>query len=216
MTLPFQDRRDAGQQLAGMLRQQTLDDNPIVLALPRGGVPVGAEIAQALRVPLDVLVVRKLGLPAQPELAMGAIASGGAEYLNQPLVDAVGVSAESIELVRQREAVELRRRETTYRGDRPPPLLRGRTVIVVDDGIATGATMHAALLALRGAMPQRIVVAVPVAAADALSSLQDLADIVVCLHAPSRFDAVGQFYRHFDQTTDAEVRALLATKAPNR
>lgn len=207
--VPYADRRAAGRALASALA--TYRDTPglVVLALPRGGVPVAYEVAQALQAPLDVLVVRKLGLPFQPEVAMGAIASGGAVVFNREVLDIAGVMQAEIDTVLQREHAELQRREQAYRGSRPPLQLEGRTVLLVDDGLATGATMEAAVQALRSLQPARLVVAVPVAAADAAARLQALADEVVCPLLPEHFRAVGLWYRDFSQTSDDEVLALL-------
>jgi putative phosphoribosyl transferase len=180
-----------------------------VLGLPRGGVPVAAEVARALGAELDVLVVRKLGLPWQPELAMGAIASGGAQVLNQEVLQLAAVDDAAFQAVLAREREELARRERLFRGQRPPVDVAGRTVIVVDDGVATGATLRAGLAAMRMLKPARLVAAVPVAPPDTLALLADEADEVVCLSSPVDFLAVGTAYRDFDQTGDAEVRALL-------
>jgi putative phosphoribosyl transferase len=209
----FHDRFDAGRQLAGILKAYAGRDDVIVLGLPRGGVPVAHEVATALGAPLDVLVVRKLGLPRQPELAMGAIASGGAMYLNEDVLRSIPVDEATVHAVERRERVELARRERLYRGKRSPPQVRGRTVIVVDDGLATGASMQAAVMALRSLRPARIVVAVPVAPADAIRRLDGVPDDFVCVLTASDFRAVGQFYRDFDQTTDAQVRQLLLDHA---
>jgi putative phosphoribosyl transferase len=184
-----------------------------VLALPRGGVPVGYAVARALGIPLDVFLVRKLGVPGEEELAMGAVASGGIRVLNQTVVRALAVSAEQIEAVARRETEELARRERLYRGDRPPPDVRGRRVILVDDGIATGASMRGAIAAVRARGAGRIVVAVPVAAAATAAALAAEAEEVVCLATPEPFHAVGIWYREFAQTSDEEVRALLADAA---
>jgi predicted phosphoribosyltransferase len=206
----FADRADAGRTLARALASFSGASDAIVLGLPRGGVPVASEIAHALALPLDVLVVRKLGLPWQPELAMGAIASGGAIVLNEDvLAHAVG-REELIEQVKLRELAELRRRELEFRGMRPAPVVAGRTTIVVDDGLATGATMEAAVRALRTLGAARIVVAVPVASAEARDRIALLADEIVCLETPRYFSAVGQWYRDFEQTSDTEVSRLLA------
>ncbi len=206
----FLDRKDAGRALARMLTRYRADTNTIVLALPRGGVPVGYEVASALGLPLDVLVVRKLGLPSQPELAMGAVASGGAVVLNEDVVRYLPRGSDAVEQVKAREMQELARREESYRGDRPALQMRGRTGILVDDGLATGATMEAAARALRSLHAQRIVVAVPVASIEARERIAAVADEVVCLQAPPFFSAVGQWYDRFDQTEDEEVRELLA------
>jgi len=206
----FADRSDAGRRLAEKLGACAGRDDLVVLALPRGGVPVAYEIAAALGAPLDVLVVRKLGAPGQPELAMGAIASGGLRILNDDVVRGLAVPEETIERVAAAERRELARRERACRGGAHEPLdVRGRTAIVVDDGLATGATMHAAVRALRQREPARIVVAVPTAAADGVERLRAEADRVVCLATPEPYIAVGVWYRDFRQTTDEEVRRLL-------
>jgi predicted phosphoribosyltransferase len=207
----FQDRAEAGQFLARDLKH--LRDTPglIVLALPRGGVPVGFEIARALHAPLEAFVVRKLGVPGQEELAMGAVASGGVRVLNPEVVAALGhFAAIAIERVTVREKEELRRREEQYRGARPFPELEGRTVILVDDGLATGATMRAAARAVRARNPARLIIAVPVAPESSCDEMRSEADDVVCAFTPEPFFGVGQFYENFQQTTDDEVRELLA------
>lgn len=205
----FADRAEAGRLLAGELRRFAGRADVLVLALPRGGVPVGAEVARALGAPLDVFLVRKLGAPGQPELAMGAVASGGVRVVNTEVVTALGVPPEVIEAVTREEWLELRRREREYRGDRPPPDVRNQTVILIDDGLATGASMRAAVAALRRLDPARVVVAVPVAAADTCEMLRGQADEVVCARMPEPFRAVGWWYENFSQTTDEEVRRLL-------
>ena len=205
--MTFLDRPDAGRALAAAVAGRW--DDAVVLGLPRGGVPVAAEVAAALRAPLDVFVVRKLGLPAHPELAMGAIATGGVRVLNDAVLSRSGVPAHVVDEVAARELVELQRREGAYRGDRPPVDVRGRTAVLVDDGLATGATVHAAVLAVRAAGPARVVVAVPVGSPEACRRLSGVADEVVCPHAPEHFRAVGEHYRDFTQTTDDEVRAAL-------
>jgi putative phosphoribosyl transferase len=212
----FRDRRDAGRQLAGKLEAYARRTDVVVLALPRGGVPVGYEVAHALDAPFDVVTVRKLGVPDQPELAMGAIASGGATFLNKGVLSAKRVTDDAMRKVEKRERAELDRREKLYRGTRPALEIRGKTVILVDDGIATGASMHAAIMALRSRLPARIVIAVPVAPADVMARLEQAADELVCVLTSVEFFAVGQFYRDFDPTTDADVRRLLdeARKAP--
>lgn len=182
---------------------------PLVLALPRGGVPVAYEIATKLRAPLDVLVVRKLGMPGHEELALGAVASGGAEVINHDLVRSLRVSDAALTAVRQLELAELARREQEYRGDRPPLSVRGRDVIVVDDGVATGATVRVAIAALRQAGANRVTVAVPLASPDVALQLERLADDLVCLETPEPFGSVGRWYGRFEQTTDAEVRRIL-------
>lgn len=210
MTRVFADRVEAGRALARALDKYAGRSDTTILALPRGGVPVGREIARALGLPLDVMVVRKLGLPVQPELAMGAIASGGAVVLNEDVLRFLDDRATGLEAVKSRELAEVLRRERSYRGDRPPLAMAGRTAILVDDGLATGATMEAAVRALRALDADRVVVAVPVSSVEALERVSALADEVVCLEAPRFFSAVGQWYRNFEQTSDEEVRELLA------
>ena len=212
----FEDRRDAGRALARAISGLVLD-RPIVLALPRGGVPVAAEIADALQAPLDILVVRKLGAPWQPELAIGAIASGGIRVLNHALIEQIpGLDENAIEAIAAKETDELLRRERAYRGDRPYPGLAGRDVLLVDDGMATGATMRAAVEAVRSRSPARIIVAVPTGSRDAVVDVGRLADEVICLESPAFFYAVGQFYRDFGQTTDEEVRDCLERVGANQ
>lgn len=206
----FRDRADAGQQLARRLEAYANRPDVLVLALPRGGVPVGFEVAQALNVPLDVFLVRKLGVPDQPELAMGAVATGGVRVLNEDVVHALRIPPQVIDAVAAEELRELERRERVYREGRPAPDVRGRTVILVDDGLATGSTMRAAVAALRRQDPARIVVAVPTAAPSVCQEFRALVDDVVCLITPEPFYAVGLWYRDFSQTTDEEVRDLLA------
>src|SRR3954470_16235540 len=201
MTLKrFRDRAHAGRLLAERLAEYAGRDDVIVLALPRGGVPVGFEIAQALDVPLDVYMVRKLGVPGHEEYALGAIATGGVRVLDTQLVESLGLPAEWIEAIDAKERRELHRRERAYRGDRPPPDVAGRTVILVDDGLATGATMLAALEALRADDPARVVAAVPVADPAVCDRLSDAADEVVCLLTPQPFRAVSVWYEDFSQT----------------
>lgn len=208
-TKRFRDRADAGRALAGALQRYLGRPDTIVLGLPRGGVPVAGEVARALGLALDVLVVRKIGVPFQPELAMGAVASGGAVSVNHDVIRMTGVTAAQFERVRAREEAELHRREQVFRGNRPHPAVHGRTVIVVDDGLATGASMRAALMALRQLGAARLVVAVPVAPPDAAQRFAGACDEFVCVASPPGFAAVGQFYEQFGQTSDAEVRALL-------
>ena len=211
--LPFRHRDEAGHALAERLAPLAGSwdrTKAMVLALPRGGVPVARPIAQALGLPLDVLIVRKLGVPGQPEFAMGAIASGGLRVLNEDVVRELDISAATVDSVARAETLELARREQLYRGQRPPLAIGGRTVIVVDDGLATGATMRAAVQALRTQAPARIVVAVPVAAADTAARLRSEADEVVTVATPEPFVAVGRWYRDFEQVEDAEVRRVLA------
>jgi putative phosphoribosyl transferase len=209
-TTRFRDRTEAGRVLAERLREYADGDDVVVLALPRGGVPVAHEVAKALDAPLSVVVARKLGVPGYPELAMGAIASGGSVVLDEGLVGRLGVSRQQLQQVVIDEAGEVARREELYRGGRELPDLEGKTVILVDDGLATGATMRAAALALRELNPAKIVVAVPVAAEETCRQFEDVADDVVCAVTPRPFYAVGQWYEDFDQTTDEEVRDLLA------
>jgi predicted phosphoribosyltransferase len=207
--LIFRDRAEAGRRLAEMLRHYAKRPDVLVLALPRGGVPVGYEVARALSVPLDVFLVRKLGFPGQEEFAMGAIASGGARVLNTSLIHRMHVTPETVAAVAEKEMRELERREKTYRDSNPLPVVRGKTVILVDDGLATGASMYAAAAALRQQDPARIVVAVPVGAPSTCEDFGALVDEVVCAEAPEAFSAVGQWYHDFNQTTDEEVRGLL-------
>jgi len=206
----FQDRTDAGRQLAEELLSYGGRDDVIVLALPRGGVPVAFEVAQRLSIPLDVFVVRKLGVPGHEELAMGAIASGGVRVLNEDVLYVLPDAQSIVEMVTAIEREELKRRERNYRSDRPAPEVRGRTVILVDDGLATGATMRAAASALRQQGAAKIIVAVPVGAPSTCHEIRSVADEVVCLQTPGSFMGVGQYYEDFSQTTDEEVRELLA------
>jgi putative phosphoribosyl transferase len=207
--LLFRDRRDAGRHLARKLRAYA-DSDAVVLALPRGGVPVGYEVATALGLPLDVFIVRKLGLPGHEELAMGAIASGGASVMNPAVLARFRVPERAIEEVVAREREELQRREAAYRGGHPPVEVAGRTAILVDDGLATGSSMQAAVLALRRRDPLRIVVAVPVAPAETCREFEELVDDTVCAVTPQPFYAVGEWYEDFSQTGDEEVSELLA------
>jgi putative phosphoribosyl transferase len=206
----FRDRTDAGRVLATHLAAYAGRPGVLVLALPRGGVPVAFEVAQALDAPLDVFLVRKLGVPGHEELAMGAIASGGIRVVNPTIVHDLRIGQATIDAVAAREEQELARREAAYRGGRPEPAVAGRTAILVDDGLATGATMRAAITALREQGPRRIVVAVPVAAAVTCDELRREVDEVVCAHAPEMFYAVGTWYADFSPTTDAEIHELLA------
>jgi predicted phosphoribosyltransferase len=209
--LPFADRRHAGTVLAGQLQQFAGNPDLVVLALPRGGVPVAVEVAQSLGAPMDVFVVRKLGMPGHPELAMGAIASGGVRVMNDYILNRYRPSASAIEAVLRAERAELERRERAYRNGRPPLPIEGRTVILVDDGLATGSTMRAAVLAIRRLRPSRVVVAVPVGAHETCDALRAIADEVVCALMPEPFSAVGLWYGDFSQTTDDDVRQLLSS-----
>lgn len=209
----FRDRTQAGQFLAIKLRAYANRPDVLVLALPRGGVPVAFEVAKALRAPLDVIVVRKLGVPGQEELAMGAIASGGVYLLNEDVVGALGLSKETIEQIIVREQREVERREHLYRGSRPAPDIRGRTMILVDDGLATGATMRAAVAAIRQQQPAAVIIAVPVAASTTCEELEAEGERVVYLIRAATFIAVSVWYRDFPQTTDKEVRNLLEQAA---
>ncbi|AIP62578.1 phosphoribosyltransferase [Burkholderia thailandensis] len=205
----FRDRVDAGRQLAAHLADYANRDDVVVLALPRGGVPVAFEVAKALRAPLDVLIVRKLGAPGNPELAMGAIAAGGIVLLEQSVLHAMRVTDRELADTIERERGELARREAAYRDGRAPPAVEGRTVIVVDDGIATGSTMLAALEAVRARKPAKLVAAVPVASPSSAQKVKAAADAIVCVMRPDWLMGIGQFYRNFDQTSDDEVCALL-------
>lgn len=210
---PFRDRTEAGRRLAERLMAYANRSDTLVLALPRGGVPVGYEVARALGAPLDVLVVRKLGVPGQEELAMGAIATGGVLVSYDEVVREAGISPTVFQMVAAREQRELERREQAYRDRRPPPDVRGRTIILVDDGLATGTTMRAAAMALQQQEPANIIVAVPVAARGSTRQLRGLVDEIVVLLQPEPFYGVGLWYADFTQTTDDEVRALLARAA---
>jgi putative phosphoribosyl transferase len=209
----FADRREAGRYLAGKLTEYADRPDVLVLALPRGGVPVAYEVARALHAPLDVFLVRKLGVPGREELAMGAIATGGVLVLNEEVVRHLGIPREVLQAAIAAQQEELERRERIYRGDRPPPDVRGRTVILVDDGLATGSTMRAAVAALRRQGPARIVVAVPIGAPETCAEFDREADEVVCAMTPQPFYAVGLWYGDFSQTTDEEVRELLEKAA---
>jgi predicted phosphoribosyltransferase len=209
----FRDRAEAGRLLAARLEKYANQPDVIVLALPRGGVPVAYEVAKAVHAPMDVFIVRKLGVPGHEELAMGAVATGGVRVLNDQVVKGLGIPDYMIDAVVKWETEELKRRERLYRGDRPPPDVRGKTVILVDDGLATGSTMLAAVQALRQQGPGRIVVAVPVASPDTCELLKAYVNEVVCAVTPEPFYAVGFWYRDFSQTTDEEVRDLLQRSA---
>lgn len=205
----YRDREHAGAELASHLEHYKGRDDVVVLALPRGGVPVAYEVARALDVQLDVFLVRKLGVPQHPELAMGAIASGGVRVLNDDVVRWYGITEETIDAVARDEQAELSRREREYRDGRQPVALEHRTVLLIDDGLATGSTMKAAVQAVRAHRPARIVVAVPVGSPDTCREFADIADAIVCARTPVHFSAVGQWYHDFSQTTDAEVRERL-------
>jgi predicted phosphoribosyltransferase len=213
MTMIFHDRHDAGQQLAVRLATYAHRPDVLVLGLPRGGVPVAFEVAKALAAPMDIFLVRKLGVPGREELAMGAIASGGVRVVNAEVVRALDIPPEVIDRVAAEEERELARREWEYRDDRPPPEVAGKVVLLVDDGLATGSSMRAAVMALRQREPAEIVVAVPVGAAETCAALNRVADATVCAYTPEHFAAVGLWYADFSQTTDAEVRELLAAAA---
>jgi predicted phosphoribosyltransferase len=210
----FRNRREAGQVLATVLAAYRGRPDVVVLGLPRGGVPVAYEIATALHAPLDVMVVRKLGVPGHEELAMGAIASGGVQVVNEDVVRHLGLTPDILASVAAIEQQELARREQAYRGGRPPVTVEGRTVILVDDGLATGSTMRAAVAALRRRNPARIVVAVPVAAPETCEELKREVEDIVCAMTPTPFYGVGEWYEQFDQTRDEEVRDLLERAVP--
>jgi putative phosphoribosyl transferase len=212
-TKRFRDRAEAGRLVAELLRDYAGRDDVVVLALPRGGVPVGYEVARALGAPLDVFVVRKLGLPGHPELAMGALASGGLVVLNQGATKAIGIDEAAMRRVTEAELEEVERREALYRGTSEPPDVEGKTVILVDDGLATGSTMRAAAQAVQQLHPDRIVVAVPLAAEETCDEFRDVVDEIVCGVTPRPFHAVGLWYDDFSQTSDEEVRELLADAA---
>ena len=211
----FLDRADAGRQLAEQLTPYAGRSDVVVLGLPRGGLPVAHEVARELRVPLDAFLVRKLGVPGRAELAMGAIAEGGVEVLNDDVIHGLTIPQKVVQQVAVRERLELDRRDALYRGGRPHAAIRDRIVILVDDGLATGSTMQAAVTALRRLDPARIIVAVPVGASDTCNRLARFADEVVCLMAPEPFQAVGLWYEQFTQTTDDEVTRLLTPAEPS-
>ena len=206
----YRDRAEAGRRLAAQLTDYANRPDVLVLALPRGGVPVAYEVAKALRAPLDIFLVRKLGVPGHEELAMGAIATGGVRVLNEDVMRYISIPDAAIDAVAAKEQRELERREQLYRGDRPAPDVKGQTVILVDDGLATGSTMRAAAAALRQQKPARIVVAVPVSAVQTCDEYRMGVDEIVCAVTPEPFHAVGMWYEDFSQTTDEEVRELLA------
>ena len=207
--IPFKDRREAGRKLAQKLTVYAGQPDLLTLALPRGGVPVAYEVARALNAPLDIFLVRKLGLPGQEELAIGAIATGGVRVLNRDIIRMLSIPDELINFVARRELQELQRRERLYRGDRPPPEVRDRTIILIDDGLATGASMRAAVVSLRAQHPARIVVAVPIAAENVCEAFRTEVDEIICAVTPEPFYGVGRWYEDFSQITDQEVRILL-------
>ncbi len=209
----FTDREDAGVQLGAALKREPISGKVLVLGLPRGGVPVAFEVAKALDAPMDVMIVRKLGAPFNPELAVGAIARGGVTIYNERLLAQLGLAEQDVERIREREQAELARRERKYRGDRPFPDVKDKTVILVDDGIATGATMEAAVEAIRLLGPASVVVAVPTAARDSVARLARRADKVVALSTPEPYVAVGAWFQRFGQVPDAEVERLLSASA---
>lgn len=205
----FVDRIEAGQALAKRLSHLAGVPNLIILALPRGGLPIGFEVAKALQAPLNIFLVRKLGAPMHKEFAIGALAENGLRFINQQAVHQLGISETAIEQITAQEQQEIQRRTQLYRGNNPPPEIKGRTVVIVDDGLATGATMKVAIQALRNQHPQKIVVAVPVGAMDTCAELKQLADEFVCLATPVPFHAVGLWYQSFPQLSDADVISLL-------
>ena len=212
----FKNRSDAGAKLAARVASVGYGPDALVLGLPRGGVPVAYEVAEALGAPLDVFVVRKLGAPGREELALGAIASSGVRVLNEDVIDSLRISKEDVARVAEREGLELTRREQLYRGERPFPNMEGRTVILVDDGLATGASMRAAVAALRQKKPDRIAVAVPVAAPEVCAEFRREVDKIICLETPQPFYGVGMWYGAFPQTSDEEVRELLGRSLQKR
>jgi putative phosphoribosyl transferase len=207
--IPFKDRRDAGRTLAQKLTPYAGQPDLLILALPRGGVPVAYEVARALNAPLDIFLVRKLGLPGREELAIGAIATGGVRVLNRDIIRTLSIPDEVINFVARREIQELQRREQLYRGDRPALEVRDRTIIIIDDGLATGASMRAAVAGLRAHHPARIVVAVPIAAENVCEAFRTEVDEIICAITPEPFYGVGRWYENFSQITDQEVRILL-------
>lgn len=216
MAIQFRNRIEAGRLLSHRLLDYSNRRDVVVLALPRGGVPVAFEVAKVLNAPLEVFLVRKLGVPGHEELAMGAIASGGIRVLNQEVIESLGISPRTIDQVAATQQRELEEREKLYRGDRPLPDLRSRTIILIDDGLATGSTMRAAVAALRQQEPARIVVAVPTASPEACQEFESEVDEIVCAQTPEHFVAVGKWYRDFSQTSDQEVHDLLERAAQER
>src|SRR5438067_3757834 len=213
---PFANRHEAGIELASRLTKYRGRADVVVLALPRGGVPVAFEVAEALDAPLDTFIVRKLGMPGHPEFAMGAIASGGVRVLSDDVIRLYGITPDAVDAIARQELAELQRREREYRHGRPFVELRGRTVIIVDDGLATGASMRAAVQAVRAHAPSAVVVAVPVGAPSTCREFADITDETVCARTPEPLSAVGLWYRDFSQTSDEEVRALLERHADRR
>ncbi len=211
--LPFQNREQAGRLLAPKVAAAVPDAGAVIVALPRGGAPVAREIALALKAPLDLMTVRKLGVPGQEELAFGAIASGGRQFIDQTLVDSLQLTPAEIEAVLADQQKELKRREQLYRGGRPALVLKGKTVVLVDDGMATGSTMAVAIQAVRGMRPERVVIAAPVASQQACVLCQTLGAQCVCLATPDPFEAVGRWYKDFSQVTDGQIRALLSLES---
>jgi putative phosphoribosyl transferase len=216
MPLPYKNRIEAGGQLADLLQPYVNGPDVLILALPRGGVPIAYEVARRLRIELDLMLVRKLGVPGHEELAMGAIAPGGTLVLNEEVIRGLAISDEAIERVAAAEFQELRRREHAYRGERPVPRIQSRRVILVDDGLATGATMRAAVAVVRQEQPAEVVVAVPVAPPDTVAALRQEADAVICPATPEPFLGIGRWYEDFAQVTDGDVRALLERARQHR
>lgn len=208
--MQFKNRTEAGKQLAEKLKHYQNHPNALVLALPRGGVPVAWEVVRALHLPLDLFLVRKLGMPGHEELALGAIATGGVRVLNQALIQSLHFTERELDTIAQAEQQELERRQWAYRGSRPLPKIRGQIILLIDDGLATGASMRVAVLALRRQQPARIVVGVPIAAPEVCDEFRDEVDEIVCVATPEPFMAVGLWYQDFAQVTDEEVRALMA------
>ena len=215
MKTRFRDRTEAGRYLATQLKAYQNQPNVLVMALPRGGVPVAYKVARALNLPLDVCLVRKLGVPGHPELALGAIAAGGIRVLNDDIFSCHNISKETLERVTAEESRELQRRDRVYRGDQPRPVIRDQTIILIDDGIATGATMRAAIAVLKAQRPQKIIVATPVAPLETHHALSEEADQVICLATPTPFYALSFWYENFAQVTDDEVRKLLDQQSHN-
>lgn len=205
----FSDRRSAGKELAQALEDVAADGEAVVLGLPRGGVPVAYEVATTLGLPLDILVIRKLGAPGHPELAIGAVGTGGVRVLNERIITSLGVAEETVQRIAEEERHRVEEKESFLRGEREAVPLKGKRVILIDDGLATGASMRAAVATVRAKEPEQVIVAIPVAPPDTVEQLRQEVDRVVCLNAPASFSAVGQWYHHFDQTSDKEVQKLL-------